>query len=1654
MAIGFARAEYVSRSKGGNACCKAAYNARSKIKDEQTGITYNFQSREDSVYHEMILPEHGDKKFLDPALMSNEVESKERKKNSQLYLECVLALPKEEDVSLEMKIEMAHEFVKRKGWVEGGLGVQMDIHQPHEGEMNWHAHLLVTTRRFTKDGKELGEKARDLQPDVRFSKVQKTPDIDNNVLWTNVQNDIFKSYGMDLRVDLPGEITQEHIGPVRMRNILNQVVDRNEVRRIANIESITVGSDLIDRVTKHSSVFSISDLRRAVGAHGRDVSEVDSLVREALADNRLVPLYDESGKFIDRYTTTDIRNEESKLIRLSEYVAGQGNVIREKFRQKFNQKQNSHVVEKTVLGAIREVSNDLSVEQVGALEHLLLSESGIRVLRGRAGTGKSHVLKKIPEIAEKFDINVVGVAPTHKAKQELARDGYRNVDTIKGMLFKLYNDKFHLPKNSILVVDEAGMVGNDDYMELQRVAAARSCNLIKAGDERQISSVGRGGMFEVFAEKYRSDVLTDIKRQRHNWGKAVARAFSNGEVHTGLRILHNQGRIVQDKDKVQSMETLLKDWDADENLLRDKIILAVANKDVNALNSGARQYLKARGVLSGQEIRVDGQNYMKGDRVLIKSTNKDLGLTNGDIGELKSVSENKIVVAVPIKNPKSGSKGDNVVIAKGATKEIEFNPSDYSGFRHGYATTIFKSQAASILSVFVYHDGFAGIRNSYVGLSRHIKDLKLYINSQATRSMQHLVKQLGADPDTASSLSYLTKEDIANRASKSQLEEIDKSFFASLADRAYKFGVRKFTELTDKHIPDWKYYDFKPETVASAKVEKVLDSEYLEQEISMKATHEFEQHVERITISEDATKIFATDRQGKNISSRSIVADNIGKSHLGTTYSDKVDSAEATGEVALSDKSPIDKNNSRQSNKQKFYAKADKTRGMIGDIAKAQGSALSSQDKLSKIVEQRERWDRDMETLKHEVRFKAELIARDILGNPNQKLSNNNTLRFGDNGKIAVRVSGERVGQWYDFSSSRGGDIFSLIQEHQNCDFKGATEYLKSQFGIGDSTGGKGSHLHLVENNRNTEMTAKYIAEQEKAAKETELKIARANRLYNRSKPVRESSIAHKYLSDVRNIDCDLSNDIKTAGIAHFTEDNTKDSKGRKYLPALISFARDKRGHITGGQQIALDKHNARKAEISLPKKSFGKIAGSFVDVGVINPKSTKNNETNDPNHHKSITIIAEGIETALSVKQALSVERASENLTIKVFSSLGISNIRNYKPEIGEKIIIAADNDGDKKTTMQTIENAISTISERGALVEIAKPPVAGDFNDILCREGDIKSNEKAIAASFVNSIQSHTTNNLTNYFESHGEKVEQKLGEQELSDLRFIRSYGLEEGKIVDAYRKGAFEGSVALETTRKELEFAKTKAKEFDPIVKDTQIEAQKLEQPDQKQRSLLTDKNHFVKSILGMDDKQSKESLAHMRDGILSQYIQQNISKYSKGKAQEPVEAVKLLEKEQAFLCSLGTDLKHSEYYSSSVGSPMASIRAAIQNRKANVMQELSKLTKFMQTDPSIVKSHEITNILNSSSDMKDAHSKLLNQYQSQFKQIMVGGIKATISGQKYEFDNKHWSSPVKFLDHLIKNKASEYAPNKSIQQAQTKLIDMHKNKSKEIGGPEL
>lgn len=326
-----------------------------------------------------------------------------------------------------------------------------------------------------------------------------------------------------------------------------------------------------------------------------------------------------------------------------------------------------------------------------------------------------------------------------------------------------------------------------------------------------------------------------------------------------------------------------------------------------------------------------------------------------------------------------------------------------------------------------------------------------------------------------------------------------------------------------------------------------------------------------------------------------------------------------------------------------------------------------------------------------------------MLGSPNKHLSNSHILRWEKDGRVAMKIDGSKAGIWYDFSKGEGGDLFTLVQREKNCDFVEAKKYLQQIVGMPNS---KDLRANLVVD-KNKQV--KTNDQQEKCAEM--VKIKRAKELYEKSDSVKYAmpdNVAKKYLSEHRGIKkvltrYQLSKDLRI--------NMMWDKRSRQYDPALIAFARDKEGNITGGQSIYLNKETGTKADIEVNKRSFGKIRGSFVEISKNAEQKNVQSNKHGNNSVSNITIIAEGVETALSIQES--------GVKGKILCSLGISNIRNYEPIKGERIIIAADNDGKEAVSVNTVIKAKEELISKGAIVSIIMPQDMGDFNDMLKSKG-----------------------------------------------------------------------------------------------------------------------------------------------------------------------------------------------------------------------------------------------------------------------------------------------------------------------------------------------
>jgi hypothetical protein len=378
--------------------------------------------------------------------------------------------------------------------------------------------------------------------------------------------------------------------------------------------------------------------------------------------------------------------------------------------------------------------------------------------------------------------------------------------------------------------------------------------------------------------------------------------------------------------------------------------------------------------------------------------------------------------------------------------------------------------------------------------------------------------------------------------------------------------------------------------------------------------------------------------------------------------------------------------------KQRFYDRADRSRKF-----KQSRDQDQKQSQHKKLNQQETRdYAAELESLRNVMSRGYDRIALDLLGSPNKKLSSGKILKYGSKGSMAITTSGPKAGTWYDFEAGEGGDIISLVQREKGLDFKGAADYLKDFFGVS-----KQVSLKLVHDNEVGEIygkTQEQVHKEEQKQAKDQFKV---NHLFEKSKNITAKTVASRYLRDERKVVLPIEegSDLRTTGIWVKEE--------QKYYPAVIAFARSKEGKITGGQSILLDSESGKKAELDVVKRSFGRIAGSFVHVKPAEVSNTRGL----PNR---VTFIAEGLETALSIKEA-GVAREHD----QILCSLGISNIKNYQPKEEERILICADNDGYTSKTASTIEKAKELLESHGAIVSIIRPQGLGDFNDVLKKAG-----------------------------------------------------------------------------------------------------------------------------------------------------------------------------------------------------------------------------------------------------------------------------------------------------------------------------------------------
>ena len=144
----------VSRNKGKSAVAASAYISGTRMENTWDGVTHDYTRKKHVIYTEVMLPPNAPQEYADRNLLWNSVEWNETKANAQLARSIELALPAE--LNHEQNIALVRKLAQ-KLFVDKGMCADVAFHD--KGDGNPHAHILLTMRPLTPDGK-WGDKSR------------------------------------------------------------------------------------------------------------------------------------------------------------------------------------------------------------------------------------------------------------------------------------------------------------------------------------------------------------------------------------------------------------------------------------------------------------------------------------------------------------------------------------------------------------------------------------------------------------------------------------------------------------------------------------------------------------------------------------------------------------------------------------------------------------------------------------------------------------------------------------------------------------------------------------------------------------------------------------------------------------------------------------------------------------------------------------------------------------------------------------------------------------------------------------------------------------------------------------------------------------------------------------------------------------------------------------------------------------------------------------------------------------------------------------------------------------------------------------------------------------------------------------------------------
>ena len=988
------------------------------------------------------------------------------------------------------------------------------------------------------------------------------------------------------------------------------------------------------------------------------------------------------------------------------------------------QKQGERVLEPiitgshTVLDSIRNHAF-LTEPQKQAIVLAATSSDRVNLIQGISGSGKTTMLKEVKNLATAAGFQLLGVANTASAKNNLKNktaNSFKEPGIPSRTLTSFLNETSKMliispelainiyNKNTMFILDEASLVSVRDMFRFLDLVEQLDARALIVGDYRQLPSIEASRAFKLLLGTSNSKVVMNVNTRLHT-KEALQLMQDVYAVRIDDAFDKLRDNLIEIPNRAQRLQAMANYYLSASKELRSEIMpMLPLNKDRVDFNNLVRAGLKKEGTLSGMEInckvlvakdltKAETNYHLSfeiGDLVKFNHAIKRLAINKGDLLVVTGHNDNQVLLV-----DQNGNKvsWDPVKFAANFKSGVEiYNQSDRNIMvgdiirwtRNDEERGIINSETAEVFKVDLNVVTVKLNDGQLLSL-----DLDQKINQHwdhAYGSTVHVVQGLDKYNPIGQGLGAPCYQcDIATVNKGDQLVipgDPLKKVTSKVGQVVDILEVNGKTELIaiDRLGNQHRVSGQKIEVYPDFSQAKAPSISSLESFLVMATRGD-----KLVMFVDNIQGYKAALTANQNVKQTAL---EIMLPSLGIEIQDKVNAMtnkiyglanleELNHSINNKENTPINNNIANKQKQQNANPKEVSTETIL---------------KFTKPNKQLTKPSFDLNQIKQELNNKILEHVSAWKGKPNQITTRE--ARWGKKGSFSVIISGSKKGTWADFEAGVAGtDLVSLYMHTHNL---AKSSFVKALEQLTDKTG--------IETRAIIKNDLRFKKEP-KLPQSKEQYMNKVEKLYSSSKPILGTS-GEKYFAN-RGIQTKLPNNFRFKARCWHDELKT-------YRAAVIIPGHDPNGKLQSVNRIYLNKDGNKIDEKFKDQGGFLQQAVAKKNYGSTSHATIKINEVPGSN----VTLVAEGIENALSVKQAWN--------DANIIASFGVGQLKNLTIESGTKtIILCADNDGLSNNTKAPMLDALQKWKEQGYQVKIAMPfdidlSKKFDFNDLLNTQGE----------------------------------------------------------------------------------------------------------------------------------------------------------------------------------------------------------------------------------------------------------------------------------------------------------------------------------------------